>query len=336
VGTVAVIGPLADDRQAPLGPWKGAGEARNVVTVLEGIKHALGSSTRVLHAKGCAVDDEDTSGIAPAAAMARQAGVVLLVVGESADMSGEAQSRSSLDLPGKQEQLVRAVHAAGKPVIMILMNGRPLAISWEADHLPAILECWFLGLQSGHAIADVLFGDYNPSGKLPVSVPRSVGQIPVHYNHKNTGRPGVEMAPYTSRYRDLAVKPLFPFGFGLCYTTFSYAGLEVRKNILRMEDTLKAAIVVKNTGVRSGEEVVQLYIRDEYGSVTRPVKELKAFRKISLDAGQSKTVTFAVPVSDLAFTGQDMKRQVEPGSFKLYIGSDSAQGMEGSFVVASN
>lgn len=335
-GTLAVIGPLADDKRNPLGPWPGAGNFRNVVTVLEGIKKASGTSTRVLYAKGCAINDTDTSGIAAAASLARQADVVLLVVGESADMSGEAQSRSSIDLPGCQGQLVRAVHAVGKPVVMVLMNGRPLAIPWEADHLPAILECWFLGLQSGNAIADVLFGEYNPSGKLPVSVPRSVGQIPIYYNHKNTGRPGVENAPYNSRYRDLAVSPLYPFGYGLSYTTFSYAGLEVEKNTLYIGDTLKASIVLKNTGSRPGEEVVQLYVRDEYGTVTRPVKELKSFSKVTLNAGQSTKVSFAVPVSDLAFTGQDMKRRVEPGSFKLFVGTDSAHGLEGSFTVAAN
>jgi beta-glucosidase len=334
-GTVAVIGPLADDRQAPLGPWKGAGEARNVVTVLEGIKKAVGSSTHVLYAKGCATDDGDTSGIDSAVATARQADVVLLVVGESADMSGEAQCRSSLGLPGSQEQLVRAVHAAGKPVIMILMNGRPLAISWEADHLPAILECWFLGLQSGHAIADVLFGQYNPSARLPVTFPRCVGQVPIYYNHKSTGRPGIENVPYTSRYRDLSVKPLFPFGYGLSYTTFSYAGLELVSTTLRPDDTLSAAITVKNTGPRPGDEVVQLYVRDEYGSVTRPVKELKAFRKISLGAGESTRVSFEVPVQELAFTGRDMQRRVEPGSFRIFVGPDSERGTEGTFNVVS-
>ncbi len=334
--TVAVIGPLADDREAPLGPWKGAGEARHVVTVLEGIKLAMGTSSRVLYAKGCGINDNDTSGFAAAIAAARQGEVVVLVVGESADMSGEAQSRVSLDLPGSQERLVRAVHDVGKPVVMVLMNGRPLAISWETDHLPAILECWFLGLQSGNAIADVLFGEYNPSGKLPVSVPRSVGQIPIHYDHKSTGRPGVENAPYTSRYRDLGLTPLFPFGYGLSYTTFSYSGLKVGQTTLRLSDTLNADVIVKNTGSRPGQEVVQLYVRDEYGSVTRPVKELKAFRKIALDAGESITVSFAVPVSELAFTGQDMRRRVEPGSFKVFIGTDSMHGMEGSFTVASN
>jgi beta-glucosidase len=335
-GTVAVIGPLADDREAPLGPWKAAGEARNVVTVLEGVRKAFGTSARVLYAKGCAVNDGDTAGIAAAVAIARKADVVILAVGESADMSGESQCRSSIELPGIQEQLVRAVQGAGKPVVLILMNGRPLAIPWEAEHVPAILECWFLGLQSGHAIADVLFGDYNPSGKMPVSVPRSVGQIPIYYNHKNTGRPGVDDAPYNSRYRDLPTTPLYPFGFGLSYTAYDYAGLKIDTDTLGMADTLKAAVTVKNTGSRAGEEVVQLYVRDEYGSVTRPVKELKAFRKVSLGAGQSMIVSFAVPVSELAFTGQDMKRRVEPGSFKLSIGQDSAHGIEGSFSVAAN
>lgn len=342
-GTIAVIGPLADDRETPLGPWDGPGEARNVVTVLAGVKSALGSSSKVLFAKGCAVRDSDGSGIPTAVATARKADLVLLVVGESADMSGEAQSRSSLGLPGVQEDLVHAVQAAGKPVVMMVMSGRPLAIPWEAEHVEAILACWFLGLQSGNAIADVLFGEYNPSGKLPVTVPRSVGQIPVYYDHKNTGRPGVEGQPFNSRYLDLPTTPLYPFGYGLSYTTFSYSDLSIggsgtgmRDTVrLRMLDTLTASIVVKNTGSRAGEEVVQLYVRDEYGSVTRPVKELKAFHKISLQPGESRTVFFALPVRDLAFTGRDMQTRVEPGSFKLFIGPDSQSGMEATFAVVS-
>ncbi len=331
--TLAVIGPLAESRSDPVGCWAGATDTNDVVTVLEGVRAALPAAARLLVARGCTIDGSDTSGIAAAVAAARQADAVLLVVGESRDMSGEAACRSTLDLPGRQEDLVRAVQAAGRPVVLVLMNGRPLSISWEAQHVPAILETWFLGLKAGDAIADVLFGDYNPSGRLPVTFPRTVGQVPIYYNHKNTGRPASDSDHFTSHYLDLPSSPLYPFGFGLSYTSFDYAGLSLRAAEIGPADTIRASVTVTNTGTRPGDETVQLYVRDEFGSVTRPVRELKAFRKVHLTAGQQTTVEFAVPVASLAFTTLEMKHAVEPGTFRLYIGPDSSRGLEASFAV---
>jgi len=333
--SIAVIGPLADDREDPLGPWAGDGKPKDVVTLLEGIKRALPATTRVIYAPGCMLAGTDTAGIAEAVAAARQAETVLLAVGESASMSGEAASRSELDLPGRQKELVRAVQATGTPVVLILMNGRPLTICWEAENVRAILETWFLGVQTGNAIADVVFGDYNPSGRLPVTFPRSVGQIPYYYNHKNTGRPPVDSVKYTSHYLDLPSSPLYPFGYGLSYTTFSYEGITLARPVLGTGDTLSAAISVSNRGTRGGEETVQLYIRDESGGggVTRPVKELKAIRKVRLEPGETVTVGFSLPVSALAFSGLDMRPTVEPGTFRLFIGPNSAEGLESGFRV---
>ncbi|HEX9006147.1 MAG TPA: glycoside hydrolase family 3 N-terminal domain-containing protein [Bacteroidota bacterium] len=334
--TLAVIGPLAGSHRDPTGCWAGPTDTNNVVTVLEGVRAAVAPGTHILTAHGCTISGPDTAGIAAAVAVARQADAVLLVVGESEDMSGEASCRSSLDLPGRQEELVRAVQAAGKPVVLVLMNGRPLSIAWEAGHVPAILESWFLGLRTGNAVADVVFGDYNPSGRLPVTFPRTVGQVPIYYNHKNTGRPPSDSNHYTSKYLDLPSSPLYPFGFGLSYTTFAYAGLTLRAAELGLTDSIRAAVTVTNTGSRPGDETVQLYVCDEFGSVTRPVKELKAFRKVHLAPGQQTMVDFVVPVSHLAFTTLEMKHAVEPGTFRLYIGPDSAHGLETSFTIVDH
>ena len=331
---IAVIGPLASNRRDPVGPWAGPTDTNNVVTVLEGVRSAVSPGTKVLFAGGCTINGTDTNGIAAAVSSARQADAVLLITGESEEMSGEAGSRASLDLPGRQEDLVRAVHATGKPVVLILMNGHPLTIAWEASHIPAILETWFLGLKAGSAIADVVFGDYNPSGKLPVTIPRTVGQIPLYYNHKNTGRPPDTADRFTSKYMDLPSTPLYPFGYGLSYTTYGYSGLAIRSARLGTTDTLQASVVVTNTGKRAGSEVVQLYVRDEAGSVTRPVRELKGFRTVRLDPGAAASVTISVPVSSLAFTTLDMKHEVEPGTFRVFIGPDSAHGLEGTFTVS--
>jgi beta-glucosidase len=330
--SIAVIGPLADNRKDPLGPWAGPTDTAFVVTLLEGVR-AAAPSVRVSYARGCAIDGTDTSGIAAAVSAARQADVVLLAAGESEGMSGEASSRSSLELPGRQGELIRAIQATGTPVVLILMNGRPLALGWESAHVPAIIETWFLGHETGHAIADVLFGDFSPSGRLPVSFPRATGQVPIYYNHKNTGRPTDDKTHYTSRYLDLPSTPLYPFGFGLTYSTFACADLVVETPRLKLADTLAVRVTLKNTGKRTGDEVVQLYVRDVAGSVTRPVRELKAFRRVRLEPGQSAPVTLSVPVADLAFTGLDMQRRVEPGRFKVYVGPNAAEGLEGSFEV---
>jgi beta-glucosidase len=331
LGTIAVIGPLADDRRSMLGSWHADGRAEDAVTILAGIRQAVSSGTRVIYARGTSVDSMSTSGFAEAVAAARQADAVVLVLGEHADMSGEAASRASIDLPGAQEALARAVHAVGKPTVAVLANGRPLSIAWLAAEVPSILETWFLGTQMGHSVADVLFGDYNPGGKLPVTFPRTTGQIPIYYNRKNTGRPPVTENKYTSKYLDVAWTPLFPFGHGLSYTTFAYDNLRLSAATMRERDTLTVSVDVANTGDRAGDEVVQLYVQDEVASVTRPLKQLKAFSRITLQPGQRRTVTFQLRSDDLAYYNAAARRVVEPGFFKVYVGTSSASVREARF-----
>jgi len=248
-------------------------------------------------------------------------------------MSGEAASRSTLGLPGVQQRLLEAVHATGTPVVLVLMNGRPLALEWAADHVAAIVEAWFLGVETGHALADVLFGDVAPSGKLPVTVPRSVGQVPIYYNHKNTGRPPSAADKYTSKYLDAPWTPLFPFGHGLSYTTFDYGDLRLSAASITRAETLKVSVTVRNTGARAGTEVVQLYLRDEVASVTRPVRELKGFRRVPLGPGEARSVEFSVTPAQLAFYGPSLEPIIEPGTFRVFVGGSSVGGLEGSFEV---
>ena len=331
--SIAVIGPLADDHEAPLGPWACLGDLENVVTVLEGVKAKVSSNTKVLYAKGCEIEGTGTEGFEEAAEKAKAAEVAIVVVGENRDMSGEAASRSSLDLPGVQEELVKTVLDTGTPVVEVLMNGRPLSISWSAEHVPAILEAWFPGIQAGYAVADVVFGEYNPGGKLPVTFPRTVGQVPIYYNHKNTGRPP-SSERFTSRYLDLPYTPLFPFGHGLSYTQFEYSNLRIEPASMKVDGAIKISLDVKNVGDRKGDEVVQLYLRDVVASVTRPVQELKGFKRVTFEPGEKKTVTFTVSSRDLAFVGRDLKWIVEPGVFKVMIGSSSQDiRLTGSFEV---
>ena len=330
-GTIAVIGPLADSKEEPLGPWHTQGQASDVVTVLQGIRSKVPAATQVVYAQGSGIEDSTTAGFAEAVAAARQAKVAILVLGERGDMSGEAASRSSLGLPGVQQQLLEAVAATGTPVVLVLMNGRPLILEWAWDHVPAIVETWFLGVEAGNATADVLFGDVNPSGRLPVTFPRVLGQIPLYYNHRNTGRPPDPNNKYTSKYLDVPVTPRYPFGFGLSYTTFSYSNLKLSAARARVADTVTATVTVTNSGNREGTEVVQLYIRDEVASVSRPVRELKAFKRVTLKPGESRAVDLRVAVRDLWFYGLDMKRVVEPGTFRVFVGSSSAEGLESSF-----
>ncbi|UCE07702.1 MAG: beta-glucosidase BglX, partial [bacterium] len=280
INSVAVIGPLANNRKAPLGCWSCEGRTEDVVTVLEGIKKKI-PHERIHYAKGCEIEGNSLNAISEAVKIAKDAAVALVVIGESADMIGEASSRSSIDLPGLQKDLVKAIYETGTPTIVVLMNGRPLTIPWIAEHVPAILETWFLGVQSGNAIADVIFGDFNPGGKLPVTFPRTVGQVPIYYNHKNTGRPPSNER-YTSKYLDLPVTPLFPFGYGLSYTKFKYDDLRISIKENDNPVIVTVSVEVQNVGDRTGDEVVQLYIRDLVGSITRPVKELKGFRRITL------------------------------------------------------
>ena len=333
VKTIAVIGPLADDKVSALGSWPGRGDPRDAVTPLEGIKARAGNVS-VVYAKGSGITDTATAGFAEAVAAAKQAEVAVLVLGEAGDMSGEAASRANIDLPGVQQQLLEAIHATGTPVVLVVMSGRPLTIPWAAEHVPAILESWFLGIETGPALAAVLFGDVSPSGKLPATFPRSVGQIPLYYNHKNTGRPtGPEK--YTSKYTDLPVTPLFPFGHGLSYTSFGYSDLRLSAPRIAPAGTLKVSVTVTNTGAREGAEVVQLYVHDEVASVTRPVRALAGFRRVSLKPGEARTLDFQLTAKELGLYNRDMKFVVEPGKFRVFVGGSSVGGLEGEFEVAA-
>jgi beta-glucosidase len=322
IKSVAVLGPLADDRNDPLGSWSGAGNPEDVVTVLEGIKGKVSPKTEVLYSQGCRIDGTSTKGFEDAVSRATESEAAIVVVGEGREMSGEAASRASLDLPGVQEELVKAVQESGVPVVEVLMNGRPLSVSWSAEHVPAILEAWFLGIQAGNAIADVIFGSYNPSGKLPVTFPRTVGQVPIYYNHMNTGRPPTADR-MTSKYLDVPYTPLFPFGHGLSYTRFEYSNLRIKRRGAGNAEKFEISLDVKNTGDRKGDEIVQLYMRDVVASVTRPVKELKGFRRITLMPSEKKTVRFTLTMELLSLIGRDMKHIVEPGTFEVMVGRSS-------------
>ena len=328
--TIAVIGPLADNKDEPLGPWHTQGQAQDVVTVLQGVR-SRGSGVQVVYAQGAGVEDTSTAGFPAAVAAAKRSNVAVLVLGERGDMSGEAASRSSLGLPGVQEQLLEAVAATGTPVVLVLMNGRPLILEWASDHVPAIVETWFLGVEAGNAIADVLFGDVSPSGRLPVTFPRVLGQVPLYYNHRNTGRPYDANNKFTSKYIDVTNAPRYPFGFGLSYTTFTYSDLKLNTARARVSDTVTATVTLTNTGKREATEVVQLYVRDEIASVSPRVRQLKAFQRVTLKPGESRPVSLPIAVRDLWFIGLDMKPVVEPGMFRVYVGPNSAEGQEASF-----
>jgi beta-glucosidase len=337
LASVAIIGPLADDATSALGGWAAAGRPADAVTPLTAIRQALGSRARVTYARGASADTVDTTGFAAAVRAARDADATILVLGEREDMSAEAHSRASIDLPGMQNDLAREVNAAaraaGKPVVVVLMNGRPLSVPWLADNVPAIVEAWFLGVQTGPALVDVLFGDYNPAGRLPVSFPRTVGQVPIYYNHKNTGRPPVESERYTSKYIDVPWTPLWPFGHGLSYTSFTYDAPRVSRTEMRPNDSLTVSVNVTNSGTRAGDEVVQLYVRDDAASVTRPVKMLKGFRRISLRSGERRTVSFMLRPQDLAFYDRQMRYVVEPGTFTVWVAGSSVEGQSARFRV---
>ena len=328
---IAVIGPLAKSKLDPLGEWNALGIEEDVTSVLEGLKKYVGDKSEILYAEGCKITDTSKDGFKEAIDKAKDAEVIILCVGESRSMSGEAYSRSSLDLPGVQEDLAKELLKTGKPIIAVLMNGRPLSINWLNDNADAILETWFAGTMTGDAVAQVLFGDYNPSGKLPVTFPRTVGQVPIYYNHKNTGRPGDEKNRYTSKYLDLPLTPLYPFGYGLSYTNFDYSDVTLSNSKLTNKDSLVVTVKVKNTGNYDGEEVVQLYVQDLVGSVTRPVKELKGFKKILLKSGEEKSVDFIIHEKDLRFTAADMKFKSEPGVFKVFVGTNSVDVSENKF-----
>jgi len=331
---LAVIGPLADDRAAMLGSWTGDGKASDAVSVLEGIRAKL-PRAEVVHVPGCAVQGGGDEGFAAAVAAARKAGAAVLVLGESPDMSGEAASRADIGLPGRQLELARAVAAAGVPVAAVLVNGRPLTLGGLAEAVPAVLEAWQPGTEGGHAAADALFGDVDPGGKLPASFPRSVGQLPLYYNQKATGRPPDEKNKYSSKYLDVPVTPLYPFGHGLSYTSFRLADLRLSAREIPPDGTLTVSVAVENAGPRVGDETVQLYIRDLAASVTRPVRELKGFQRLTLKPGAARRVSFTLGPRGLGFYGRDGRFVVEPGAFQVFVGTSSVGGLTGSFSVAA-
>jgi len=354
-GTIALVGPLADSKRDVMGSWSAAGKAFQAVTLLEGMGHATRGKAALLYAKGANVTNDEEiikylneynedvkidprspqEMIDEAVAKARQADVIVAAIGEAQGMAHEASSKTNLHIAQSQYDLLKALKATGKPLVLVLMNGRPLDLRWETENADAVLETWFSGTEGGNAIADVLFGDYNPSGKLPMTFPRSVGQIPIYYNHLNTGRPFDHEHPnkYTSRYFDSQNGPLYPFGYGLSYTRFSVSDVQMSSPKLHKGDTLKAWVTVKNTGKRAGETVVQLYLRDEVASISRPVKELKGFRKVMLQPGESKVVEFPIREEDLRFYDSNLRYASEPGEFKVMIGLDSDDVKEGQFTL---
>ena len=335
VKSIAVLGPLADDRDAPLSHWRGNGRPEDVVTLMAGIQARFANrpDVQVSHAKGCDVEGGKADGYAEAVRLARQSQVAILAVGEASAMSGEAASRSSLDLPGQQLGLIKAVQATGTPTVVVLYSGRPLTIGWVAEHVPAIIEAWLPGTQGGHAIADVLFGDVNPGGKLPVTFPREVGQVPIYYNHLSTGRPPKADSKYTSKYLDIALNPLFPFGHGLSYTRFRLSNLQLSARSIAANGRLTASVDLENLGDRIGDEVIQLYIRDVVASVARPVKELAGFERLTLRPGEKKTVRFELGPQHLGFYNRRVQFVVEPGEFQVTAATSSEGGLTDHFEV---
>jgi len=330
VKTIAFIGPMVKEYKANMGFWSvelpEVDYDKWVISQWDGLQNKVGKNTKLLYAKGCEVDGDNKDGFAEAVATAKQADVVILSIGERRDMSGEAKSRSDLRLPGVQEDLVKAIQATGKPVVVLINAGRPLVFNWTADNVPAIVYTWWLGTEAGTAIANVLFGDYNPSGKLPMTFPREVGQVPIYYNHFSTGRPpkDEDAKNYVSAYIDLKNSPKFPFGYGLSYTKFNYADLKLSSTKMKNKETIKISFQLSNVGKVAGEEVVQLYLKDKFGSVVRPVLELRDFQKVKLNAGESKTIEFTIDKEKLSFYNNKLEWTAEPGDFEVMIGASSA------------
>jgi beta-glucosidase len=330
VKTIAFIGPMVKEYKANMGFWSvelpDVNYDKWVISQWDGLQNKVGKNTKLLYAKGCEVDGDNKDGFAEAVATAKQADVVILSIGERRDMSGEAKSRSDLHLPGVQEDLVKAIQATGKPVVVLVNAGRPLIFNWTADNVPAIVYTWWLGTEAGTAIANVLFGDYNPSGKLPMTFPREVGQVPIYYNHFSTGRPAKDedSKNYVSAYIDLKNSPKFPFGYGLSYTKFDYSGLKLSSTKIKNNETIRVSFQLSNVGKVAGEEVVQLYLKDKFGSVVRPVLELRDFQKVKLNAGESKTIEFTIDKEKLSFYNNKLEWVAEPGDFEVMIGASSA------------
>ncbi|MGA6119253.1 beta-glucosidase BglX [Sphingobacterium anhuiense] len=345
-GTVAVIGPLANTRANMVGTWSVSSDLVNTPSLVEGMQSVLGNQVKIVtHLGSNLLEDPvyqehatmfgrtiprdnrpESDIIAEALQTAAQADVIVAALGESSEMSGESSSRTEIGIPAIQQRLLAALLKTGKPVVLVLFAGRPMTLTWEDEHVPAILNAWFGGSETGAAVAEVLFGDVNPSGKLTATFPRNVGQLPIYYGHKSTGRPlaeGGSFQKFRSNYIDVINSPLYPFGYGLSYTTFDYSDLKLDKSSFKAGQSIQASVTLRNTGKYDGEEVVQLYIKDLVGSITRPVKELKGFQKVFLKAGESKVVTFTVSEEDLKFYNNDLKFVAEPGDFTLFIGKNS-------------
>jgi beta-glucosidase len=349
---IAFIGPMVKDQRDLIGNWSGAGDWKKALSVWDALQKQY-PSNNFTYAKGCNILDNKAlidklnphdaqivldsktpqQLIDEAVAAANKASVAVVFLGEAFGMTGEAASRSDISLPENQVALLKALKATGKPIVLVLMNGRPLTLPWEDANMDAILETWFGGTRAGDAIADVLFGKYNPSGKLSMTFPRSVGQIPIYYSAKNTGRPIDEQQKYTSKYLDIPNTPLYPFGYGLSYTTFSYSDIKLDKTTINADGKLNATVTITNTGKLAGQETAELYIRDMIGSVTRPLKELKGYQKVFLQPGESKTISFTIGTDDLKFYDINMKYTYEPGDFKLFIGTSSQDVKEADFKV---
>jgi beta-glucosidase len=357
-GKIALVGPLADNQYNMAGMWSVAVDHKQSVTLLQGLKNAVGDQVEIVYAKGSNFVDDPQLDLninntkiptidsvqSPqqlrdeAVAIASKADVIIAALGEAAEMSGECTSRTNILIPENQKELMKALIATGKQVVLVLFTGRPLDLSWESKNIPAILNVWFGGTQAGNSIADVLFGEVNPSGKLTATFPQNIGQVPIYYSHKNTGRPidagkGTWFTKYLSNYLDVSNEPLYPFGYGLSYTTFSYSDLKLDKQKLTSNGKLTVSVALTNTGKYDGAEVAQLYIRDMVGSITRPVKELKGFQKVFLRAGESRTLTFTITPADLAFYNSDLQFKAEPGDFKVFVGTNSSDTKESTFTL---
>ena len=354
-GTIALIGPLANNKNNMLGTWAVSGDPQLSVPVLEGMKNVAGNSVNILFAKGANITDDTLLAkkanvfgervnmgpgspaqlLTEAIETANKADVIVAVVGEASELSGEAASRSNIDLPQSQKNLLEALAKTGKPLVVVLMSGRPLTITKEAELATSLLQVWFQGHEAGNAIADVLFGNYNPSGKLTMSFPRNVGQIPVYYNHKNTGRPQPEGEgqKFRSNYLDVSNDPLFPFGYGLSYTSFSYGDISLNKKQIHPTEKLEIKITVTNSGNYDGEETVQLYVQDVYASIAQPVKQLKGFQKVFVKKGETKELSFKLTTQDLKFFNQDLKQVFEPGDFNVFVGTNSRDVKKASFTL---
>ena len=325
---IAFVGPLVSDDKNIIGSWAALGDRNGFATsVKEGVLKLLGNTQNVTFDDGVEIQSTNKTMMQKAIENASKADVIVAVMGESENMSGEAGSKTNIDLPGLQKEFLAELKKIGKPIVLVLMNGRPLTISWENDNMDAILEAWWPGTRGGDAIAQTLFGVNNPNGKLPITFPRSVGQIPIYYNHKNTGRPYLGATDpeqkYKSRYTDSDNSPLFPFGFGLSYTNFSYSNLKISTNKISRNETLRISVNVTNSGNYDGAETVQLYIKDVVGSVTRPVKELKRFEKVVIKKGETKTISFEITAEDMRFYDKNMKFTAEPGDFEIFVGGNS-------------